>query len=124
MVIMGKDNCNEYLRKTQKPYPRTCKECGLGPCKHQESSVTRRPLSSLSKEDYYILNKMGFLYEFYPEATGDWKKDTAPNLTDSEKIELAKKLVKCLCDIIPMKDAEYVAREHNESVSQLKRIFQ
>jgi hypothetical protein len=28
------DNCQRHLRAQGKPYPRTCKECGLlGPCR-------------------------------------------------------------------------------------------
>lgn len=27
--------CSDELRKQGKPYPRTCKACGLGPCKNQ-----------------------------------------------------------------------------------------
>ena len=27
--------CSELLRLAGKPYPRTCRECGLGPCKHR-----------------------------------------------------------------------------------------
>lgn len=40
------ETCNELLRANGKPYPRTCRECGLGPCKQakparveQESTV-------------------------------------------------------------------------------------
>lgn len=26
--------CQQELRRQGKPYPRTCQDCGLGPCKH------------------------------------------------------------------------------------------
>ena len=29
------NTCSELLRLAGKPYPRTCSECGLGPCKHR-----------------------------------------------------------------------------------------
>lgn len=34
-----------------------------------------RELESLSYEEYQALNRMGMLFEFYPEATGDWYED-------------------------------------------------
>lgn len=38
-------------------------------------SKKKRELSSFSKEEYVKLLKSGFLWEFYPDATGDYKKD-------------------------------------------------
>lgn len=45
-----------------------------------------RKLTDLSEKEYTTLKKMGFLYEFFPEATGDWKADcnsgiSVPNLS-------------------------------------------
>lgn len=28
--------CTNVLRRLNKPYPRTCADCGLGPCQHVE----------------------------------------------------------------------------------------
>ena len=67
---MSKENCSEYLRQKGAPYPRTCAECGLGRCKW-----AKRELKDLSKDDYYKLSAMGFLYEFHCEATGNWYND-------------------------------------------------
>jgi hypothetical protein len=33
---MGKENCTKELMKLKVAYPRTCKECGLGPCKYDK----------------------------------------------------------------------------------------
>lgn len=41
----------------------------------------KRPLSSLALDDYNTLLRMGLLYEIYPEATGDWAKDTNQQLS-------------------------------------------
>lgn len=30
--------CNQQLAKEGKPYPRTCHECGIGPCTQQEDA--------------------------------------------------------------------------------------
>lgn len=35
-----------------------------------------RDLSTLSQSDYTTLLKTGLLFEVFPEATGDWAKDT------------------------------------------------
>lgn len=35
-----------------------------------------RDITTLSRDDYGILRRMGMLFELYPEATGDWFKDT------------------------------------------------
>lgn len=34
--------CNEILRREGKPYPRTCADCGLGPCKQDISLIIRQ----------------------------------------------------------------------------------
>ena len=44
------------------------------------------PLSSLSRDSYDKLNKMGLLFEIYPSATGDWEVDTNQNQSDVEKV--------------------------------------
>jgi hypothetical protein len=36
-------NCQLMLRATGKPYPRTCEECGLGPCKYSVWSKPAQP---------------------------------------------------------------------------------
>lgn len=35
----------------------------------------KRDLKTFSKEEYVKLLKSGFLFEFYPDATGNYKKD-------------------------------------------------
>jgi hypothetical protein len=34
-------------------------------------------LQDLSHHEYETLKRMGFLWEFYPQATGDWMRDCA-----------------------------------------------
>lgn len=36
----------------------------------------KRSLNTLTQDEYATLTKMGLLYEVYPEATGDWDRDT------------------------------------------------
>lgn len=35
--------CNHCLREAGKPYPRTCQECGLGPCKAVWNTKPKKP---------------------------------------------------------------------------------
>ncbi len=37
---------------------------------------------AISVEDYVQLKKMGFLWEFFPEASGDYKKDVEAGVID------------------------------------------
>ena len=67
---MSKENCSEHLHETGQTAPRTCAVCKLGPCKYK-----KRELKDLTKEDYEGILKLGFLYEFHPEATGNWYND-------------------------------------------------
>jgi len=41
--------CNETLRAQGKPYPRTCKKCGLGPCIGKPKSDTTPPASPVQE---------------------------------------------------------------------------
>jgi len=41
----------------------------------QEQKPVSR-LEDLSKKEYEALKASGFMWEFYPEATGDWYNDT------------------------------------------------
>lgn len=36
--------CQQELRAAGQPYPRTCQDCGLGPCKRQGAATTVVPL--------------------------------------------------------------------------------
>lgn len=38
--------------------------------------VKDKPLHTLTEKEYNTLKDMGFLWEFYPEATGSWFADT------------------------------------------------
>jgi len=119
---MSKDNCNEFLRQNGKAHPRTCKECGLGKCKF-DSENTKRPLSNLTKDEYYWLQKSGFLFEFYPEATGDYYKDCQVELTDAQKVEFAKKYIPRLLRMEMRAGYENLINRHNEAFEELYRIF-
>lgn len=77
---MSIENCNEYLKSQGKGYPRTCKECGLNGCKHENQLAFTSPLKKprlwqLSKQDYDQLKVSGMMFELHPEATGDWDYD-------------------------------------------------
>lgn len=37
--------------------------------------MNKRPLKDLSRREYETLKRMGFLWEFYPEASGDYDAD-------------------------------------------------
>jgi hypothetical protein len=47
--------CNETLRAQGKPYPRTCKKCGLGPCIGKPKSDTTPPAAPVQEPDYKAL---------------------------------------------------------------------
>jgi hypothetical protein len=119
---MSKENCQKELRKQGKAYPRTCPECKLGPCKY-DSENTKRPLSSLSSMDYETLKSMGFLWEFYPEATGVYSKDCQKELTDTQKVELAKKYIPRLLRMEPKEGYNHLIDRHNEALVELSEIF-
>lgn len=44
-----------------------------------------RTLESLQENEYEYLKERGLLYEFYPEATGNWYDDTTWSAVDSLK---------------------------------------
>ncbi len=45
-------------------------------------------LKNLPLSAYNLLDKLGLLYEFYPEATGEWEIDSPePRLSAKEKIQ-------------------------------------
>lgn len=44
---------------------------------HAVNETTARPLHTLNRQEYAILQTWGFLKEFYPSCTGDWAKDSA-----------------------------------------------
>lgn len=37
--------------------------------------MNKRPLKDLSRREYKTLERMGFLWEFYPEASGNYDAD-------------------------------------------------
>ena len=40
----------------------------------------------MSRRDYEILKKMGMLWEFFPEATGDYDSDVEEGIIDPDKL--------------------------------------
>ena len=57
--------CNQILQAQRKPYPRTCAECGLGPCKQQEllkdgkQWVCQECIDKLNIEQVYTIGRLG-----------------------------------------------------------------
>lgn len=47
----------------------------------------KKPLNDLTLEEYDTLQDCGMLFEFYPEATGNWKKDLTPVYFNEERID-------------------------------------
>lgn len=45
--------CNQELREQGKPYPRTCRDCGLGRCKRPSYQDLRAEIERLTKERDY-----------------------------------------------------------------------
>jgi hypothetical protein len=57
---MNKENCNKYLMTQDKPYPRTCAECGMsGPCKYFHLPSNQ-----------VFGNKVFVVYEEYEDGSG------------------------------------------------------
>ena len=53
---MSKENCSEYLRKTNQPVPRTCKICKLGKC---TMKITETPIKKSKKVKVWTLTLNG-----------------------------------------------------------------
>ncbi len=81
-------------------------------------------LKDLTLHEHSSLKSIGFLYEFYPEATGNWETDCGPK-TNEEKLEQIKGWVSKLRELYVSEgmreDPSRLA--HNEAVIQLKQLF-
>jgi len=93
--------CNETLRAQGKPYPRTCKKCGLGPCIGKPKSDTTPPAApvqyELSPTDIYDfagwlttrngVMKVGSSCEAGPmaEAVGEYLKTFPDRFTAAQR---------------------------------------
>jgi len=50
--------CNEKLKADRKPYPRTCSDCGLGPCTQQSDYRTRYAAATGQTERENIVEEL------------------------------------------------------------------
>lgn len=80
-----KSKCSAHLRVKGKPYPRTCGECGLGPCKFIASALMAQAMDS-EQADHQSL---GWAKPTKPLTTPDAIKDSSPkvsqeNLSDTD----------------------------------------
>ena len=57
--IMQDSTCSTTLRLQGKPYPRTCKKCGLGPCIAQPTAQPKQEPVALEEYDAGLLNDFG-----------------------------------------------------------------
>jgi hypothetical protein len=75
---MSKENCQKYLMTQDKPYPRTCAECGLsGPCKYFTDHL--KSIGELTSRKVFVV------YEAYSDGSGQHE----PLAAFSEKADAA-----------------------------------
>lgn len=53
--------CQQYLMTLGKPYPLTCEDCGLGPCKHNTSSQITKRLDCTDEQLIEEVRRRGFV---------------------------------------------------------------
>lgn len=78
--------CQQELRRKGLPYPRTCQECGLGPCKHSKSgagaSVTHKFF--VSHEEWFPV------YTLISNSDGSFKEESLKEFTNKEVEEMKR----------------------------------
>ena len=75
-----KSKCSAHLRVKGKPYPRTCGECGLGPCKFIASALMAQAMDS-EQADHQSL---GWAKPTKPLTTPDAIKDSSPKVSQDD----------------------------------------
>lgn len=111
---MSRENCNEYLKKHNKPYPRTCAECGLGGCKYKPEL---KAIEDLTKKQYEDLKRIGYLSVLYPHSTGDYFQDTGKQVNREDYLrELLAEAVQIIDKIKYWPDHDIMIDKFKEKV--------
>ena len=50
MKPITESRCTRHLQTLNVPYPRTCQECGLGPCRYAKAEAVEAPRKSIEEQ--------------------------------------------------------------------------
>ena len=105
---MGKEQCNQEIRRKnpEAAYPRTCRECGFGPCKHEGRVVPQdlrlkpeveedlRNLTALCLTLETLAKHLKFAYAGYTVDYADrTEEDYVTRLFHEAKLEVLREIV-------------------------------
>jgi hypothetical protein len=85
--------CNEQLKTEDKPYPRTCAKCGLGPCKEvqRQGNAALKTIAGLIQKLSY--RDMMDLSDFFAKHTNKIQGDIGPRDMAVSLLEAADEIL-------------------------------
>lgn len=64
------NNCNQIRRQANLPYPRTCAQCGLGPCNNKAPAIAVTNVGVISPKRSAFERELSDLINRYGEESG------------------------------------------------------